>query len=419
MHDDGSDTHDRLMTHTLFMAQQAATERLVIAEEEHKLAEEQTKDTGPQSPQYPSSSNQNHLRDGRRRHQRSQSDRSTSPIQVNDSANRLSTVLSRHLNRLSIAENANVSISNGNRLSILQTDELLRHWTDQSDPLAADIEESGLHLIKVTYDGLTKVIDIQKCCSYDEIVVTVLYELGHAPSIHGPSDLYRFYYNPDPDNFSPQNYSLIYKSRLMNVLSQQPAGKHNFILGRGWLSQSDISDVVQRATQSPLEQSLQGDAGMESRPLVAVQSDTQSYNANTMGNSLISEGQERPALIFGATASSTTHHFTAASPQNSLSNTGPPFKVFKHFQVGFNDPCYKVLPAALKECNINADWRRYVLYIVCCDEERLLEYNEKPYLIYRHHKEKGCRPILMLGEIVSLLEEVQKETQKFRVGGAI
>ncbi|KAL8716617.1 MAG: hypothetical protein Q9225_006062, partial [Loekoesia sp. 1 TL-2023] len=50
----------------------------------------------------------------------------------------------------------------------------------------------------------------------------------------------------------------------------------------------------------------------------------------------------------------------------------PSVEIFKSFRVSMEDPCHKVLPAALKKYNINADWRQYALYIVFGDQERCL-----------------------------------------------
>src|SRR5258707_9793600 len=36
---------------------------------------------------------------------------------------------------------------------------------------------------------------------------------------------------------------------------------------------------------------------------------------------------------------------------------------FKSFKVSLDDPCWKVLPAALKKYKISDDWRQYVMFI--------------------------------------------------------
>ena len=60
------------------------------------------------------------------------------------------------------------------------------------------------------------------------------------------------------------------------------------------------------------------------------------------------------------------------------------------------DPCYKVLPAALKKYNINADWRQYALYIVYGDQERCLGLDEKPLILFKKLDREGRKPMFML-----------------------
>lgn len=60
------------------------------------------------------------------------------------------------------------------------------------------------------------------------------------------------------------------------------------------------------------------------------------------------------------------------------------------------DPCYKVLPAALKKYNINADWRQYALYIVYGDQERCLGLDEKPLILFKQLDRENKKPMFML-----------------------
>lgn len=53
-------------------------------------------------------------------------------------------------------------------------------------------------------------------------------------------------------------------------------------------------------------------------------------------------------------------------------------EIFKSFRVSMDDPCYKVLPAALKKYQINAPWDQYALYIVYGDQERCLGLRRSP-----------------------------------------
>ena len=60
------------------------------------------------------------------------------------------------------------------------------------------------------------------------------------------------------------------------------------------------------------------------------------------------------------------------------------------------DPCEKVLPAALKKYNINADWKNYALYIVYGDQERCLGLKEKPLILFKQLDKEGRKPMFML-----------------------
>ena len=44
-------------------------------------------------------------------------------------------------------------------------------------------------------------------------------------------------------------------------------------------------------------------------------------------------------------------------------STRDPVDAFRSFRISQDDPCYKVLPAALKKYKINDDWRQYALFI--------------------------------------------------------
>ncbi|KAH8599590.1 hypothetical protein B0O99DRAFT_610791 [Bisporella sp. PMI_857] len=75
---------------------------------------------------------------------------------------------------------------------------------------------------------------------------------------------------------------------------------------------------------------------------------------------------------------------------------GASVEIFKSFRVSMEDPCYKVLPAALKKYNINAPWEQYALYIVYGDKERCLEMHEKPLILFKQLDKEGKKPMFML-----------------------
>ena len=61
-----------------------------------------------------------------------------------------------------------------------------------------------------------------------------------------------------------------------------------------------------------------------------------------------------------------------------------------------DDPCYKVLPAALKKYQINEPWDKYALYIVYGDQERCLGLDEKPLILFKQLDKEGKKPMFML-----------------------
>jgi hypothetical protein len=74
-------------------------------------------------------------------------------------------------------------------------------------------------------------------------------------------------------------------------------------------------------------------------------------------------------------------------------------EIFKSFRVSMEDPCYKVLPAALRKYNINAPWEQYALYIVYGDNERCLGMEEKPLILFKQLDKEGKKPMFMLRKI--------------------
>ena len=88
--------------------------------------------------------------------------------------------------------------------------------------------------------------------------------------------------------------------------------------------------------------------------------------------------------------------------QNSGGSSG--VEIFKSFRVSMEDPCEKVLPAALKKYNIIADWRNYALYIVFGDQERCLGLKEKPLILFKQLDREGKKPMFMLRKHAAPME---------------
>ena len=68
----------------------------------------------------------------------------------------------------------------------------------------------------------------------------------------------------------------------------------------------------------------------------------------------------------------------------------------KSFRVSMEEPCYKVLPVALKKYQIQDDPAQYSLYIVHGDEERCLGMEEKPLILFKQLANDGKKPMFML-----------------------
>ena len=104
--------------------------------------------------------------------------------------------------------------------------------------------------------------------------------------------------------------------------------------------------------------------------------------------------EDPPPSATGSSSSSITTSNTAKD--NTPGREAPSVEIFKSFRVSMEDPCWKVLPAALKKYQINADWRQYALYIVYGDQERCLGLEEKPLILFKQLDREGKKPMFML-----------------------
>ncbi|GAA6062907.1 hypothetical protein JCM10212_004356 [Sporobolomyces blumeae] len=85
---------------------------------------------------------------------------------------------------------------------------------------------------------------------------------------------------------------------------------------------------------------------------------------------------------------------------------------YRSFRVTLEDPCYKVLPAALKKYKINDDWRLYALFICYGNTERCLAYDEKPLLLFQRLKESNDNPVFMLRHIKDIKSPISVAAAK-------
>lgn len=134
--------------------------------------------------------------------------------------------------------------------------------------------------------------------------------------------------------------------------------------------------------------------------------ETGSISASSAPNS-VSTAAHTPA---GGSSAAVPSDSTKARAKDDASRAA------KSFRVTLEDPCFKVLPAALKKYKINDDWRQYALFIcfgstgqscpttlagnVADGSERCLSYDEKPLMLFQKLKESGQKPVFMLRHIV-------------------
>lgn len=90
---------------------------------------------------------------------------------------------------------------------------------------------------------------------------------------------------------------------------------------------------------------------------------------------------------------------------------------YKGFRVTLEDPCYKVLPAALKKYKINDNWRDYALFICyghwgSGTSERCLSLDEKPLLLFSKLKDSNQKPVFMLRHIKDIESPISLAKQK-------
>lgn len=92
--------------------------------------------------------------------------------------------------------------------------------------------------------------------------------------------------------------------------------------------------------------------------------------------------------------------------------------IFKSFRVALDDPCWKVLPAALRKYNIQADWRQYALYIVYGDQERCVGLEEKPLALFKDLDREGKKPMFMLRKLANTVQDVNMSSSGVGIPGS-
>ncbi|OAL40351.1 hypothetical protein AYO20_00087 [Fonsecaea nubica] len=122
-------------------------------------------------------------------------------------------------------------------------------------------------------------------------------------------------------------------------------------------------------------------------------------NASTLIPSREQSASVPPQLPSSAGVGHTPH----GNKDSGTGGDAPSVEIFKSFRVGLEDPCYKVLPAALRKYNIQADWRQYALYIVYGDQERCVGLEEKPLALFKDLDREGKKPMFMLRKLGNVM----------------
>lgn len=105
-----------------------------------------------------------------------------------------------------------------------------------------------------------------------------------------------------------------------------------------------------------------------------------------------------PSTTRSKQSGTSKHQISSQQLNTDLSSTesGGTVEIFKSFRVSIGDPCFKVLPAALKKYNISGDPENYALHIVYSEGERCLGTDEKPLALFKQLSEEGKNPVFML-----------------------
>lgn len=85
---------------------------------------------------------------------------------------------------------------------------------------------------------------------------------------------------------------------------------------------------------------------------------------------------------------------TADTPGLLSSGSNEPLK---QLRASKEDSCERILKNAMKRHHLNdQEWKQYVLVICYGDQERLLDLEEKPVVIFKNLKQQGLHPAIML-----------------------
>ncbi|GAA5997712.1 uncharacterized protein JCM10292_006761 [Rhodotorula paludigena] len=188
-------------------------------------------------------------------------------------------------------------------------------------------------------------------------------------------------------------------------------------LAGDYQQQQQASHLADAATLQPAEISING-VTTPTTPTAPMLMHPDSASAHPGGqsasSSLLHPSSSRPTTAVpepSPTTSTSLSPLSKGAREGSTSGSSAD-NPYRSFRVTLEDPCYKVLPAALKKYKINDDWRLYALFICYGNTERCLAYDEKPLLLFQKLKESNDNPVFMLRHIKDIKSPIAVATAK-------
>ena len=197
-------------------------------------------------------------------------------------------------------------------------------------------------------------------------------------------------------------------------LPYQPLAPRSYALDRNMASSTgryDGNDDTQSSRSNPIPtppMSRDHDPPGSASSVKSTMSSKANPTNSTISNATTAIPSAHSSLQSGSAAIAPS----SASIAPSTGDSAPSVEIFKSFRVGLEDPCYKVLPAALRKYNIQHDWRQYALYIVYGDQERAVGMDEKPLALFKDLDREGRKPMFMLRKLAGAAESATVGTQR-------
>lgn len=121
-------------------------------------------------------------------------------------------------------------------------------------------------------------------------------------------------------------------------------------------------------------------------------SESNKHSKSNRGSTLFSTNSNHASNSSLTSMHSPTTAAATLQPQAAKPVSEP----LKQLRASTDDPCSKILQAAMKRHKLNDDWRNYALVICYGDQERILDLDEKPVQIFKELRENGKHPAIML-----------------------